>query len=70
MVFTVDERDVLVEACEEYLSGLGASLWGRAFDAHSDAGREVAARWLATQIEGVIQCLESDDDSPALQVVP
>jgi hypothetical protein len=45
------DHDELVQRCNEYLGGLGVSMWGRAFDVNSTRGRGDAAAWLAKQIE-------------------
>lgn len=36
--------------CDEHLSRLGISVWGRAFDVNDPKGRAAAAEWFATQI--------------------
>lgn len=41
---------VTVEDAERYLSSRGATLWGRSFNVHNDAGRRRAAEWLVATI--------------------
>lgn len=44
-----------VDRFDVFLADRGCSLYGRAFDIHSSAGRRECAEFLARSVEGVIQ---------------
>lgn len=46
--------DDVVQRCYVYLEGLHTTLWGEFFSIYEASGRMRAARWLANEIQGVL----------------
>lgn len=46
-------QEALLQAANDYLSSLNATLFGRAFDISRPSGRKQAAQWLVDQLNDV-----------------